>query len=465
VSVSGMRSDVILNKKLNPPQLSRRGAIVKFVRLGALCTFLSSCRQQSQVFGQTEPRGWKNRQMIQSTRQLNCSLSDDGNSAVFSRLDTEQPSIALIDFNTNATKSFQINEEFERLEDLVISGDGKRIAAVVYNSGSIGESQIWIVNNNGVIEFKLIGLDRTKAKPCFSIDGNSLFFFADMRHQYLPNENLTEFRSTGDESLAVHKLDLNSQEITLVDLPILPFPAGAFSISEGSIVGVWNSDVSEPQFDTLPVDSANGLNSSRGYGGNRWQRNRQHMTQTFGEAQILPGGSTKFIKFNIALPAFTSSLDMFQATRSPCNGGFLAVLELYDPDLDPTPDLLTYPNFQPSQAPNYGLAWLLRDGQRIDVSLRQEFSSIPSAAGSRNRSRVIAWAGLIENQNIKFAAEVGFPWVKSEGSDWVLLDLKSNFKPELSIPIRSSSQTKTAEIPKLIDKNGVGRNSTSIFFP
>jgi hypothetical protein len=438
--------------------ISRRAFVFGIPRLGLVGGLLASC-DEKQAPAQTSPevlKEWKRGERL--TRIKDSSLSQDGRYGVFSRLDTEECSIALVDFETAKTVSFAFGPEFAKVEDAAISSDGSKIAITLYNkpagpdgSGGYGQSEIWVLDRTGAVEFKLVGLNRMKKMPQFSPDCEKLIFFADMRHQYLEPDEL-RLVVDGLGSFAVHELNFKDREIRLIDLPILPIPRGTFYTNSDTIIAAWSENVEDPEFDRLPADCVCGHPKSGDYGGNFWQRIRPRFEQTVGETRLLDGNTSRFQKFQMILPKFASVRDTLWLTNSACENGFLALLTLYDPNQDPSPSLLKYPNYQPPDASTRVISWLTRDGARADLDVPNHFDGILGASGSYNKTRVMAWAGGVDME----APEFLFPWTYTAASGWEFLDLKTKYILKQMFDVKIDTTSIIVEIPQLIDKNGVG---------
>lgn len=393
------------------------------------------------------------------TRNLNCSLTREGSLGSFGRLDTSELSIAVVDFKTNSFDSYVLGPDFFQLDDVVISPDGNLLAFVVYSRSSSVESEIWVINREGLVKLRLVGLGQAKVKPNFSPSCDKLIFFADMRHQYLSEANRALFDITNPGSMAVHELNLEDGRIRLLDLPILPSAKGAFYTNDNTVVAAWLQDLIDPEFSQLPVDCVCGRPKSADYGGNFWQRIRPRFQLSVGEAQLLDRDVSKFKKFELTLPKFESIRDTFRLTASPCEAGFLSVLELWDSSQDPGPELFKYPSYRPPDSSRVGLSWLTRDGGRQDIVLPIEFRDMPAACGSYDKSRVIAWAGNADAS----AAALRYPWTQEDSSKWESVDLQKKYQLAQTFEIKTNQNTSLIEIPKLIDKNGVGRTEEGRF--
>lgn len=386
--------------------------------------------------------------------KLSCSLNANGSKCVFPRIDNNEVSIALVDFNAATYDNFALPTNIGSIEDISISRDGKRIAFVAREEfPNRSEMDIWVIDVEGRVEFILTGEGRIKQKPAFSPDGRKLAFFADMRHQYLGG---TEYDRGIDSpaSMAVHELDLESEKIRLLDMPILPGPSESFYSDNEILIASWNFPIEDFADLKLPVNCDCGISIK-----NSWQRFPTRFQETIGQVNLSDGLNGKFEKFDIQLPRFNSVRDSFYLSSSPCENGFLAVLYLWDPVYDPTPELLQHPRYYPGDIPKIGLSWLFNDGNRSDFELPSDFTGIPFSCGSFDRSRVVVWAGL----NDKAAIESKFPWTKELDADWQILDLYNKYKIENSFEMKSSEKTRKIEVPKLFDRNGVGKTFETQF--
>ncbi|MCA3697487.1 hypothetical protein [Aquidulcibacter sp.] len=398
------------------------------------------------------------------TRALCCSLTRDGGFGMFPRLDTREMNIALVDFKNSTSVSYMLDQQFLKIEHAVMSPDGSRIAFNVQFTipgfepkyfavdrpefGNVAE--IWVMNRKGEVEFRLVDHDREKRAATFSPDGTKLLFYADMRHQYLK----IRYPRSHNPSVAVHEFDLNDRTIRLIDLPILPRPDGCFYTEAKTVVGVWRQEVVDAEFSRLPVDCPYPWGMSNT---NYWRRFLPFYSQTIGEADLISDGTSVFKKFETKLPRFESIRDKFQMQTSPCEDGFLVLLELMDPRIDPAPIVLENPNYFAFDRRNYKLAWLSRDGTLNEIHAPERFTSYPSVCGSFDRSRVLAWAGTEKLG----AAQFTYPFTSSNGSNWELVDLTGNFGPASVVQVSGYTEAVTVQIPKLLDPNGVGVDAES----
>jgi hypothetical protein len=395
-----------------------------------------------------------------SIRSMTGDLSQDGRFGAFSRLDSDEVSIALVDFEARTFVNYAVISEFNDIKDVVISRDGSLLACVVGVFGAQKDTEIWVIDRTGTVRWQLTGAVRLKAKPCFSQDGDKLLFFADMRHQYLPPQERLSWVGSSSGAMAVHELDLATGAVRLIDLPILPFPKACFYTNRNTVVAAYGVDVDNPEFDRLPVGCVCGNPRGGGYVGNFWQRIRPRFELTVGEADLVDAGTSRFKKFEMTMPDFASILDTFQMMQSPSEDGFLALLTLYDPRQDPGPELFSYRNYRPPEGPTIGLSWLSWDGGRVDVPMPGNFPDLSIACGSYDRSRVLAWLG---NGDV-YAPVVGRPFTHSAVTGWHMVDLGGQYEQSVALPVVINQRSVRIEIPELIDRNGIGQTDEDRFY-
>ena len=434
---------------------SRRNFTLTMLATGLTSSILPGCESSPASVDPSEDEKLNRKIGEMITRNLNCSLTGNGNKGVFGRLDTENRAIALVDFETNLSKNYSLEIRVTRLEDVTISPDGGRVAFTVFHDDSAMESEIWIMAPDGLVEFKLRGLGRSITKPHFSSDGAKLLFFADMRHQYLTTAEEDEFRTSSDKSFAVHELNLTDLSFRLIDLPILPVPKGCFYTDQGTVVALWMTNVEDPEFSRLPAECVCGSFKAGDFGGNFWERNRWRLEQTVGEADIRSDGTSKFKKFEMTMPAFGSIRDTFWINASPCKNGFLAFPTIWDPTKDPPDGSFRARSYRAVDHSRRGLCWITRDGNRSDLELPPEVELLVTASGSFDQSRILAWPS-VGGSDAAAHSTLRFPWTHTKASGWERVDLKSKYAPGQAIDVRPKEDMVPLEIPKLIDQNGVG---------
>jgi hypothetical protein len=433
---------------------NRRNFSLAILATGLASSILTGCESSPASVEPSENEKSNRKIGAMITRNLNCSLTRNGSKGVFGRLDTENLTIALVDFETHSSKTYRLDSGVYRLEDVVVSPDGGRIAYTVFHQESSDESEIWIMDPDGLVEFKLTGSGRSLVKPHFSPDGTKLLFFADMRHQYLTPEQ-ERILQMYSKSFAVHELNLSDLSFHLIDLPILPVPKGCFYTDQGTVVALWMTDVEDPEFSRLPAECVCGSFKAGDFGGNFWERNRWRLEQTVGEADIRSDGTSKFKKFEMTMPEFGSIRDTFWINASPCKNGFLTLPSIWDPSKDPSTNDPSARSYRAVDHSTRGLAWITRNGNRRDIELPPEGELLVTASGSFDQSRIIGWPSLSVSD--AFAqSKTRFPWTHTSAAGWQRVDLNSKYAPEQTMNVKPKEAMTLLELPKLIDKNGVG---------
>lgn len=443
------------------------GAVIlwAFAALSMGCDALVDAKTPGVTMGQGATE-----EELRQARPTRAAVSADGRFAAFTRLDSPEIGVVLVDFKTMSTTAYSIQTQHNRIEGLALSPDGAFLAVVLGGIDWLLQDEIWLFDAQGNVTTRIGGSSdnatsfsepgRELAAPCFSPSGNRVAFFSDMVHQYARPERVARADALlRSPAMAVHELDTATQIVRLIDLPILPLPFGCYYASATSLVGIWNERVTEPEFTRLPVDRLYITDPRGGFAGNYWMTTRWRFEQTIGQAELRADGSSQFQKFEFVPPPFMSIRDKFRATTSPSGAGFLAILTLYDQARDPTLNGLRNRSYRPTEEPAHRLAWLEPDGRRLDVQPYEGMIYPVAAAGSANRRRIVVWAGKAAEPDDIFASQVGFPWTTTDGLDWEIMDLTRKYRPARTISVSPNADTVMIVLPQLIDRNGVGKTA------